>query len=212
MFTGIVEEMGSVVSVEPAGTDSMRLTIEAQKVLGGVGLGHSISVDGVCLTVTNYSEQSFSADVMAQTLNMSALRHKQPGDTVNLERAVSVEARLGGHIVQGHVDDTAVVDHVRSETHWRVIRFFLPENSDSARLLVDQGSICVNGVSLTLSAVSTPNQPGWFEVSLIPETLSNTTLGTLKPDDTVNVETDMVARHIARLYAFALPKKEENHS
>jgi riboflavin synthase len=196
MFTGIIEELGEVTRVEPH-ADVVRLTVRGPKVVEGVRRGDSIAVSGVCLTVVDADDASFTADVMAQTLRMSTLDDVAEGRPVNLERAALVGDRLGGHIVQGHVDGTAEVLEVRPGEEWRVIRFSLPEAL--AALVVDKGSISVDGVSLTVSALGDEPDGSWFEVSLIPETLAATTLGRLEPGDRVNLETDVLARHVQRM-------------
>ena len=196
MFTGIIEELGEVTRVEP-NADVVRLTVRGPKVVEGVRHGDSIAVSGVCLTVVDSDAVSFTADVMAQTLRMSTLDDVAVGRPVNLERAALVGDRLGGHIVQGHVDGTAAVLDVRPGEEWRVIRFSLPDAL--APLVVDKGSIAVDGVSLTVSALGDEADGSWFEVSLIPETLAATTLGRLEPGDRVNLETDVLARHVQRM-------------
>ena len=196
MFTGIIEELGEVTRVEP-NADVVRLTVRGPKVVEGVRHGDSIAVSGVCLTVVDSDADSFTADVMAQTLTMSTLDDVAVGRPVNLERAALVGDRLGGHIVQGHVDGTAGVLGVGRGEEWRVIRFSLPEAL--APLVVDKGSIAVDGVSLTVSALGDESDGSWFEVSLIPETLAATTLGRLEPGDRVNLETDVLARHVQRM-------------
>ena len=192
MFTGLIEEKGRLLSRTSSG-DGEVVTIECSKVLEGTTHGDSISVSGVCLTVIEMTENSFSADVMAETLRHSTASGWEIGREVNVERAAAVGDRLGGHIVQGHVDGTAEVLSVTPGDKWSVIRFSLPD--DVAPLVAHKGSICLDGVSLTVSAVGTD----WCEVSLIPETLSVTTLGQLSVGDLVNVETDLVARHVQRL-------------
>ncbi|MBN9192894.1 riboflavin synthase [Microbacterium sp.] len=200
MFTGIVEEIGEVTAVAPSG-DGVRLTVRAPKAVSDAAHGDSISVSGVCLTVVDHDEEGFTADVMRQTLDMSTLAGVAPGRRVNLERATAAHGRLGGHIVQGHVDGGGDVIAVRPGAEWRVLRISLPP--DLAPLVVDKGSIAVDGVSLTVSAVSAPHDPApWFEVSLIPETLEATTLGDRAAGDRVNLETDILARHVRRLLAF----------
>ncbi|HWL75987.1 riboflavin synthase [Microbacterium sp.] len=213
MFTGIVEEIGSVTAVEPSG-DGVRITVRAPKVVADAAHGDSISVSGVCLTVVDQGDDWFTADVMKQTLDMSTLAGIEPGRAVNLERATPAHGRLGGHIVQGHIDGTGTVLDVRPGDQWRVVRISLPR--ELAPLVVDKGSIAVDGVSLTVSAVSDPSTgsgtgdstgsgtggEAWFEVSLIPETLEATTLGAREPGDRVNLETDILARHVQRLLAF----------
>ena len=199
MFTGLVEAKGTVVGLEPQG-DSVRLTVRGPEVVGDAEHGDSISVSGVCLTVVEHDAETFTADVMAQTLRMSTLGGLEPGQPVNLERAARVGDRLGGHIVQGHVDATARVLEVEDGTAWRRVRFALPD--DLSALLVDKGSVTLEGVSLTVSGISDPGAAeGWFEVSLIPETLAATTLGAKVPGDAVNVETDVLARHVLRMRA-----------
>ncbi|WPF65146.1 MULTISPECIES: riboflavin synthase [unclassified Corynebacterium] len=194
MFTGIVEEMGAVVAVAEQG-DALRLTIKAQTVLDGTRLGDSISVNGVCLTVAEQGEGTFAADVMRESLNRSNLGDLREGSRVNLERAMAVGERLGGHIVQGHVDATATLLSREHSEHWDVLRFRLPEQI--ARYVVEKGSITLNGTSLTVSALGSD----WFEVSLIPTTLRDTTHGALAPGDPVNIEVDVLAKYVEKLLA-----------
>ncbi len=195
MFTGIIAELGTVTDVTPSG-DSVRVTVRAPRAVAKAGHGDSIAISGVCLTVIEQTDDSFVADVMGQTLAMSNPDQWKHGRTVNVESAMAAGEQLGGHIVQGHVDGTAAVLDTRQSGDWRVIRFAL--NPEHAPLVVDKGSLTVDGVSLTVSAVG----DDWCEVSLIPETLVATTLGALEPGDTVNIETDILARHIARLAHF----------
>ena len=203
MFTGIVEEVGEVTAVAPSG-DGVRLTVHAPKAVSDAGHGDSISVSGVCLTVVEQGEDWFAADVMKQTLDMSTLERVTAGRRVNLERATAAHGRLGGHIVQGHIDGTGEIVEVRPGAQWRVIRIGLPRHLSP--LVVDKGSIAVDGVSLTVSAVSpAEDDEQWFEVSLIPETLTATTLGERAPGERVNLETDILARHVQRLLEFAAP-------
>ena len=200
MFTGIIEEIGQIAAITPAG-DGWRLTVRAPKAAADAVHGESIAVGGVCLTVVGSTADTFDADVMKQTLDVSALGDVMVGSAVNIEKAMPVGARLGGHIVQGHVDGTGTVLEVRPGDQWRVIRISLP--ADLAPLVVDKGSISVAGTSLTVSAVSAPDAAqAWFEISLIPETLVATTLGALTVGDRVNLETDILARHVERLLAF----------
>ena len=200
MFTGIVEEVGEVTAVAPSG-DGVRLTVHAPKAVSDAGHGDSISVSGVCLTVVDQGDDWFTADVMKQTLDMSTLERVAAGRRVNLERATAAHGRLGGHIVQGHIDGTGEILEVRPGAQWRVIRIGLPRHL--APLVVDKGSIAVDGVSLTVSAVSPADDDvQWFEVSLIPETLTATTLGERAPGERVNLETDILARHVQRLLSF----------
>jgi riboflavin synthase len=198
MFTGIIEERGRITGWERTADGGARLTIDAPLVTEDAGHGDSIAVSGVCLTVVAFGDGRFTADVMGQTLAVSAIADLGEGDEVNLERAAQVGDRLGGHIVQGHVDGVGEVLQVRDEGSWRVLRFSLPD--ELAPLVVDKGSIAVAGTSLTVSAVG----PDWFEVSLIPETLTATTLGTLAVGGRVNLETDVLARHVQRLLTTSL--------
>ncbi|GAA1862708.1 riboflavin synthase [Microbacterium koreense] len=200
MFTGIVEEVGEITAITPDG-DGVRLTVRGPKAVSDAGHGDSIAVSGVCLTVVDQGSDWFTADVMRQTLDMSALGGATIGSAVNLERATAAHGRLGGHIVQGHIDGTGTVVEVRPGAQWRVLRIGLA--AALAPLVVDKGSIAVDGVSLTVSAVSAADAAEhWFEVSLIPETLEATTLGAREPGDAVNLETDILARHVARMLAF----------
>ncbi len=202
MFTGIVEEVGTLAVREDAG-DAAVLRIRARRVLEDVSLGDSISVNGVCLTVTAVDPgpeggQVWSTDVMGETLRRSSLGALTGGDPVNLERAVSAHTRLGGHIVQGHVDGVGTVLSRTPGEHWDVVRVALP--ADLARYVVEKGSITVDGVSLTVSALSAADDPEpWFEVSLIPTTLRETTLGGRTPGDPVNLEVDVIAKYVERL-------------
>ncbi|WP_193598322.1 riboflavin synthase [Microbacterium sp. YJN-G] len=204
MFTGIIEEIGEIAAITPSG-DGWRLTVRAPHAASDAVHGESIAVSGVCLTVVASTADTFDADVMKQTLDVSALGAVEVGTRVNIEKAMPVGARLGGHIVQGHVDGVGTVIEVRPGAQWRVLRFSLP--AELAPLVVDKGSISVAGTSLTVSAVSAPaggdtDAGHWFEVSLIPETLEVTILGALQPGDVVNLETDILARHVERLLAF----------
>ena len=196
MFTGIVEELGEVVAVEPL-QDASRLTVRGPIVTRDAGHGDSISVNGVCLTVVSSADGAFPADVMAETLRRSSLGDVTTGSPVNLERAVRVSDRLGGHLVQGHVDGTAQVVQISPDTHWTVVRLSLPEAL--ARYVVEKGSITVDGVSLTVSAVGTSDGADWFEVSLIPTTLAATTLGARGVGDPVNLEVDVMAKYVEKL-------------
>ena len=204
MFTGIVEEIGTLVVREDQ-QDAARLQIRARTALDGVALGDSIAVNGVCLTVTAVQPDQagdgggvWSTDVMAETLRRSSLGALSDGDPVNLERAVTVHTRLGGHMVQGHVDGVGRVLSRTPSEHWEVVRVALPP--ELARYVVEKGSITVDGVSLTVSALSAASDPApWFEISLIPTTLRETTLGTRSPGDPVNLEVDVIAKYVERL-------------
>ena len=195
MFTVLIEEIGSITSITDSG-DGAVVEISAHTVLDDVSHGDSIAISGVCLTVIDSTPSSFRADVMKETLLHSAAGSWKPGTKINLERAARVGDRLGGHIVQGHVDATASVLEVKPGDQWSVIRISLRE--DIAPLVAHKGSITVDGVSLTVSAVGID----WAEVSLIPETLAATTLGEAAVGDAVNVETDVLARHVLRLREF----------
>jgi riboflavin synthase len=201
VFTGIVEEVGTLVVREDAG-DSAVLQIRAERVLEGVALGDSIAVNGVCLTVTGVRPDGaagvWSTDVMAETLRRSSLGSATAGAPVNLERAVTPHTRLGGHLMQGHVDGVGRVLLRTPGEHWEVVRVALP--AELARYVVEKGSIAVDGVSLTVSAVTPADHPEpWFEVSLIPTTLRETTLGARVPGDPVNLEVDVIGKYVERL-------------
>ena len=193
MFTGIVEELGEVVGKEDL-SDAARFLIRGPLVTTGAGHGDSIAVNGVCLTVVELlPDGAFTADVMAETLNRSSLQGVGVGSRVNLERAAALNSRLGGHIVQGHVDGTGhVVSRAPSE-HWEVVRIALPDGL--SRYVVEKGSISVDGISLTVSSLG----PDWFEVSLIPTTLALTTLGHADVGTPVNLEVDVIAKYVERL-------------
>ncbi|MEI6254692.1 MAG: riboflavin synthase [Mycobacteriaceae bacterium] len=199
MFTGIVEELGSVVAKDDLG-DSARFTLRGPLVTSDARHGDSIAVNGVCLTVVDVlPDGRFTADVMAETLNRSSLAVLSAGSPVNLERAAAVNSRLGGHIVQGHVDGTGTVLARTPSPHWEVVRIALPP--ELSRYVVEKGSITVDGVSLTVSAID----HDWFEVSLIPTTLGLTTLGRADPGTPVNLEVDIIAKYVERLLT------RENH-
>lgn len=195
MFTGIVEELGEVVGTEDLG-DAARFTLRGPAVTTDARHGDSIAVNGVCLTVVDVlPDGSFTADVMAETLNRSSLGALSVGSPVNLERAAALNSRLGGHIVQGHVDGTGEVISRTPSPHWEVVRIALP--AELSRYVVEKGSITVDGVSLTVSAVDRD----WFEVSLIPTTLGLTTLGRAPVGTPVNLEVDVIAKYVERLLA-----------
>ncbi|MDU0293612.1 riboflavin synthase [Saccharothrix longispora] len=192
MFTGIVEELGEVVAVADL-PDAARVTIAGPLVTSDAKHGDSIAVNGVCLTVVEVEGGAFTADVMRETLTRSSLAKVAEGDKVNLERAAAVGQRLGGHIVQGHVDGTGAVLAREKAEHWEVVHIGLPPRL--SRYVVEKGSITVDGVSLTVVDVSETE----FSVSLIPTTLELTTLGRRSPGDTVNLEVDVVAKYVERL-------------
>jgi riboflavin synthase len=195
MYTGIVEELGEVVGVQRL-DDAARITVRGPLVTSDAGLGDSLNINGVCLTVTGTRDGTFTADVMLETLNRSSLGGLQPGSPVNLERPMRLDGRLGGHLVQGHVDGTGTITSRSPGSNWDVVRIELPD--DLARYVVEKGSIGVDGVSLTVSATG-GDAAQWFEVSLIPETLHRTTLGRKQPGDTVNLEVDVIAKYVEKL-------------
>jgi riboflavin synthase len=192
MFTGIIEELGEIVAWEQA-TDAARITVRGPLAVSDAKHGDSISVSGVCLTVVEQGQDWFTADVMAETIAMSTLAGLPVGAPVNLERAARVGDRIGGHIVQGHIDGTSRILSIADGSAWRVVRLSL--DPEHAGLVTRKGSIAIDGISLTVSAVG----DDWFEVSLIPETLEATTLGDRVVGDDVNIETDILARQVARL-------------
>lgn len=195
MFTGIVEELGEVAGIEHR-ADAARLTIRGST--QDTSLGESIAVNGVCLTVAEIFDGTFTADVMGETLDRSGLGALTPGAAVNLERSVRLADRLGGHLVQGHVDATATIISRTPTAHWDQVRIQLP--GKISHYVVEKGSIAVDGISLTVSALSAPGEAqSWFEVCLIPETLKRTTLGTAEAGDTVNLEVDVIAKYVERL-------------
>jgi riboflavin synthase len=197
MFTGIIEELGEVLAWERTG-DAARLTGRAPLAESDASHGDSIAVSGVCLTVVDQGADWFTADVMGISIDVTTIGERRTGDRVNIERAAAVGDRLGGHIVQGHVDGTGTVLSTEDGSAWRIVRFALP--AELAPLVTRKGSIAIDGTSLTVSAVSEPSEvEQWFEVSLIPETLEATTLGSLSPGDRVNLETDILARHVERM-------------
>ncbi len=202
MFTGLIEEKGTITAIEQLG-DSVRLTIRGPVVTSDAGHGDSIAVNGCCLTVMALDEDgdSFGADVMQESLDKTSLGDLAIGAEVNLERATKAGARLGGHIVQGHVDGTGrILDRTPSE-HWEIVRVALP--AELAKYLVDKGSVTVDGTSLTVVEVvdadASTGDESWFSVSLIPTTLADTTLGTKAPGDRVNLEVDILAKYVERL-------------
>ena len=192
MFTGIVEELGTIAGIEDQG-DAIRLTVNAATVLQDAALGDSIAVNGCCLTVATRDDDTWTADVMQETLDKTSLRGVAIGDVVNLERAVTPQTRLGGHIVQGHVDGVGEVLARTPSEHWEVVEVSLPAHL--SRYLVDKGSITVDGVSLTVVEAKDAS----FTVSLIPETLARTTLGRRQVGDRVNLEADVLAKHVEKL-------------
>jgi riboflavin synthase len=199
MFTGIVEELGEVASIERL-DGAARITVRGPRVTADARPGDSIAVNGTCLTVTGLSGADFTADVMAETLSRTGLGALAPGSTVNLERSLRVGDRLGGHMVQGHVDGVGRIVSRSPSEHWEVVRITAPPGL--GRYLVEKGSVAVDGVSLTISALGTGDGTAglpWFEVSLIPATLAGTTLGRAAPGSLVNLEADVIGKYVERM-------------
>lgn len=192
MFTGIVEELGEIREIHRE-ADSITLTIRASTVLDDVHHGDSIAVNGVCLTVVEFGDDFFTADLMQETLDRSSLGQVEVGSKVNLERATAVGQRLGGHIVQGHIDGTGEVISRTPGERWEVVRISLPEQL--AKYVVEKGSIAVDGTSLTVSAVG----EGFFEVSLIPTTLTDSVIGSTAVGTKVNLEVDVLAKYVEKM-------------
>jgi riboflavin synthase len=201
MFTGIVEERGEIVAVETL-EQAARLRVRGPLVTTDAGVGDSISVNGVCVTVTDVADGQFTADVMQETLVRSSLGALVVGSPVNLERPVTMTTRLGGHLVQGHVDGVAAIVARTPAEHWDIVTIALPE--ELRRYVVAKGSITVDGVSLTVAALDDET----FAVSLIPTTLAGTTLGVKQPGDVVNLEVDVVAKYVERLLDAREPAKQ----
>ncbi|MEV5279176.1 riboflavin synthase [Streptomyces sp. NPDC051994] len=192
MFTGIVEELGEVTAIENLG-DASRFRLRGPVVTEGAGHGDSIAVNGVCLTVVEFGDGEFTADVMEETLKRSSLGALDIGSRVNLERPMAVGGRLGGHIVQGHVDGTGTIMARTPSENWEIVKISLP--GDLSKYVVEKGSITVDGVSLTVVEAAADH----FTISLIPTTLALTTLGIKQPGDPVNLEVDVIAKYVERL-------------
>lgn len=192
MFTGIVEETGSVVRVQK-GAHSAVLTVQARKVLEGTRIGDSIAVNGICLTVTAMSPDTFTADVMHETLDRTGLSGLGPGSPVNLERAMPADGRFGGHIVSGHIDGVGRITDVRRDD--TAVRYTVEAAPDLLRLVVEKGSIALDGISLTVAATGRNT----FSVSIIPHTAAQTVLGRRKVGDLVNLETDIIGKYVEKL-------------
>jgi riboflavin synthase len=204
MFTGIIAEQGRVLSIERDGDDSATVRLHAPGSTDGLALGGSVAVNGVCLTATAIDGKDFSVDVMGETLIRSTIGELAPGDPVNLERCVPAGGRLDGHVVQGHVDGVGVLLEREPLGNWERLRFGVPANL--ARYIAEKGSIAIDGVSLTVTAVSASAEPHpWFEVGLIPTTLAETGLGTKHTGSRVNLEVDVLAKYTERLLAFQTP-------
>lgn len=195
MFTGIVEELGSIAGLEEQG-DAIRLTVRGPLVVSDAGHGDSIAVNGCCLTVTDHDAETFTVDVMKESLDKTSLGALSVGDPVNLERAMRADGRFGGHVVQGHVDGTGTITSQTPSEHWEVVAIAYP--AGLGRYLVAKGSITVDGTSLTVVDVDDET----FTVSLIPTTLAATTLGTKQPGDPVNLEVDVLAKYVERMLTF----------
>ncbi len=200
MFTGIIEATGRVVRVEPSGGGT-RVTLETARPLTKLGLGESVAVNGTCLTVTAFRGRRFSVEVSPETLRRTTLGALAPGVRLNLERALRLGDRLGGHVVQGHVDGVGVLETITPDRDWSLYRFRAP--APLAPYLVEKGSIAVDGVSLTVFACRGPR----FTVALIPHTLAVTTLGALRPGDRVNVEADVLLKQIAAMLRSRVPRR-----
>lgn len=205
MFTGIIEEIGRIRQILMTGS-SGQIQIEAGKVLEGTRTGDSIAVNGVCLTVTSLSRYGFTADIMAETYRRSGLGRQKSGDLVNLERAMAADGRFGGHIMSGHIDGTGVIESLRREENavWVTIR----TEPEILRLVVEKGSVGIDGISLTVASVSSTG----FQVSVIPHTGEETTLLKKKPGDLVNLENDIVGKYVEKLLGLGKEAKRENAS
>ena len=200
MFTGIVEEVGTVKSIK-SGAVSAELKIEGKTIFSDIHLGDSIAVNGVCLTVTSFDKSTFTADVMHETLNRSSLGALKSGSKVNLERAMAADGRFGGHIVSGHIDGTGKIVSLTKDGIAVWVK--ISASPEILRLIVEKGSIAIDGISLTVAEVTDK----YFQVSIIPHTASNTTLLDKKTGDTVNLENDIVVKYVEKLLSFG--KKEE---
>lgn len=202
MFTGIVEEVGTIRSLQLRG-NSGSISIIAQKVLEGTKIGDSIAVNGICLTVTSLLSDGFTADVMAETVRRSGLDQAKMGDSVNLERAMAADGRFGGHIVSGHIDGTGVIREYRREEN--AVWVTIAASPEILALIVEKGSICIDGISLTVATVSDSS----FQVSVIPHTAEETTLIRKHTGDVVNLENDVVGKYVQRLLSGNTPQQEK---
>ena len=196
MFTGLIAELGTVSAINKGETSAV-FTIDAPALIGEIKLGDSVAVNGVCLTATTISESTFTADVMVQTLSLTSLSQIIIGTPVNLELAAQLNARMGGHMVQGHVDGVATVVGLTPGEKWAQFDIKVPDHL--TKYIVNQGSICLDGVSLTVGEISDTNNV--LTVWLIPETLERTNLATKKPGDLINIEVDVLAKYVERLLA-----------
>ena len=202
MFTGIVEEMGTIRSIQ-RGAHSAVLTIQASQIMDDVRLGDSIAVNGVCLTVTSRTATTFSADVMHETLNRSSLGNLRNGSMVNLERAMLAGGRFGGHIVSGHIDGTGTIAALRKDDN--AVWYTVQATPSLLRYIVEKGSVTIDGISLTVATV----EPDRFSVSVIPHTAAVTILGQKRPGDIVNLETDIIGKYVEKLLR---PRTEQSSS
>ena len=203
MFTGIVEEVGKIKKIE-RNTVSAKLSIEADKVLQEVKEGDSIAVNGICLTVTSFTKNSFTADVMHETMNRTTLGKLKENSPVNLERALSVRGRFGGHMVSGHIDGRGKIVGIEKDDN--AVLFTIETTEKILRYIVEKGSIAINGISLTVARVDRKN----FTVSVIPHTLRVTSLGSFQKGDEVNLENDIVGKYIEKLLGLSCPEKKES--
>lgn len=203
MFTGIIEELGTVKSIAH-GTKSVKITIAASKILTDVHIGDSIAVNGTCLTVVSFTNDAFTADVMPETVKRTGLAYLKNGAKVNLERALAVTSRLGGHIVSGHVDGVGEIIALDRDDNALIVK--VQVDRQLAKYIVEKGSVTIDGISLTVVA----SQPDWFSVSLIPHTAAVTTLGYKKIGDYVNIENDIIGKYVERLLLFAETEPEKN--
>lgn len=203
MFTGIVEEVGKIKKIE-RNTVSAKLSIEADKVLQEVKEGDSIAVNGICLTVTSFTKNSFTADVMHETMNRTTLGKLKENSPVNLERALSVRGRFGGHMVSGHIDGRGKIVGIEKDDN--AVLFTIETTEKILRYIVEKGSIAINGISLTVARVDRKN----FTVSVIPHTLKVTSLGSFQKGDEVNLENDIVGKYIEKLLGLSCPEKKES--
>lgn len=203
MFTGIVEEVGKIKKIE-RNTVSAKLSIEADKVIQEVKEGDSIAVNGICLTVTSFTKNSFTADVMHETMNRTTLGKLKENSPVNLERALSVMGRFGGHMVSGHIDGRGKIVGIEKDDN--AVLFTIETTEKILRYIVEKGSIAINGISLTVARVDRKN----FTVSVIPHTLRVTSLGSFQKGDEVNLENDIVGKYIEKLLGLSCPEKKES--
>lgn len=192
MFTGIVEELGSIRSVR-RGQHSSVLSIAAKDILSDLKVGDSVAVNGVCLTATTVDSGGFTADVMHETLNRSSLGSLTVGSHVNLERAMAANGRFGGHIVSGHIDGTGTITALRKDDN--AVWYTISASQELLRCIVEKGSIAIDGISLTVAEVG----ESWFSISAIPHTVAVTTLGEKRPGDTVNLENDVIGKYVEKL-------------